>query len=64
MSHRHVIHLDQNAFFASVEQAMNPELCGKQIAVIGRGRTVVTTSSYESRSFGVKTGMSTWQTRE
>ncbi len=64
MNHRQILHLDQNAFFASVEQAMNPELRGKAIAVIGRGRTVVTTSSYEARAFGVKTGMNTWQARQ
>jgi DNA polymerase-4 len=53
-----------NAFFASVEQQANPELKGKPIAVIGRGRTVVTTASYEARAFGVKTGMNTWQARQ
>lgn len=61
MNHRQILHLDMNAFFASVEQAMNLELRGKAIAVIGRGRTVVTTSSYDARAFGVKTGMNTWQ---
>jgi DNA polymerase-4 len=64
VSHRHILHIDQNSFFASVEQAMNPELRGKPIAVIGRGRTVVTTSSYEARAFGVRTGMNTWQARQ
>ena len=53
-----------NAFFASVEQQANPELQGKPIAVIGRGRTVVTTASYEARAFGVKTGMNTWQAKQ
>ena len=62
MSHRVVIHLDQNAFFASVEQQANPELRGKPIAVIGsHGRTVITTASYEARKFGVKTGMAKWE---
>jgi len=58
---RIIMHIDMNAFFASVEQQANPEYQGKPIAVIGRGRTVVTTASYEARSFGVKTGMNTWQ---
>jgi DNA polymerase-4 len=51
-----------NAFFASVEQANNPELRGKAIAVTGgHGRTVITTSSYEARAKGVKTGMAIWE---
>lgn len=58
------MHLDMNAFFASVEQQTNPELQGKPIGVIGRGRTVVTTASYEARAFGVKTGMNTWQAKQ
>ena len=47
-----------DAFFASVEQHDNPDLKGKPIAVTGAGeRTVITTSSYEARQYGVKTGM-------
>lgn len=61
---RIIMHCDMNAFFASVEQQNDPKLRGKPIAVIGRGRTVVTTSSYEARAFGVKTGMNTWQARQ
>jgi DNA polymerase-4 len=58
------MHLDLNAFFASVEQQANPELQGKPIAVVGSaGRTVITTSSYEARAFGVKTGMAIWEAR-
>lgn len=60
--HRVILHLDLNAFFASVEQQANPELQGKPIAVVGGGgRTVITTSSYEARAFGVKTGMAKWE---
>lgn len=59
---RSIIHLDLNAFFASVEQQANPELRGKPIAVVGAGhRTVITTASYEARAFGVKTGMAIWE---
>lgn len=47
-----------NAYFASVEQSINPSLRGKPIVVCGEGRTVVTTASYEARKLGVKTGMS------
>src|SRR5512136_2067604 len=64
MSYRVILHIDMNAFFASVEQQVNPELQGKPIAVIGRGRTVVTTASYEARAWGVKTGMNSWQARQ
>jgi DNA polymerase-4 len=60
--HRSIIHLDMNAFFASVEQQANPELKGKPIAVVGAShRTVITTASYEARAFGVKTGMAIWE---
>ncbi len=56
--------VDMDAFFASVEQRDNPELRGKPIAVTGAGeRTVVTTSSYEARAYGVKTGMTTYEAK-
>jgi DNA polymerase-4 len=56
--------VDMDAFFASVEQKDNPALRGKPIAVTGAGeRTVVTTSSYEARSFGVKTGMTVYEAK-
>ncbi|BCS53883.1 DNA polymerase IV [Geobacter sp. SVR] len=59
---RTIIHVDMNAFFASVEQQDNPDLRGKPIAVVGRGnRAIVTTASYEARAFGVRTGMAKWE---
>ncbi|MEI7450140.1 MAG: hypothetical protein WCJ75_11000 [Desulfomonile sp.] len=59
---RVIIHIDMNAFFASVEQQTNPALRGKPIAVLGsNGRTVITTASYEARKYGVKTGMTIWE---
>lgn len=64
MTHRTILHIDMNAFFASVEQAMNPALRGRPIAVVGSAkRTVITTSSYEARKFGVKTGMAVWEAK-
>lgn len=54
-----------DAFFASVEQRDNPSLRGLPIAVTGAGeRTIITTSSYEARAFGVKTGMTLRQARK
>lgn len=61
---RIVMHLDMNAFFASVEQSANPEFQGRPIAVTGSGhRTIITTASYEARKFGVKTGMAIWEAK-
>ena len=60
-----ILCVDMDAFFASVEQRDNPALRGKPIAVAGAGeRTVITTSSYEARAFGVKTGMTTYQAKK
>ncbi len=59
---RVILHIDMDAYFASVEQTVNPQLKGKPIAVTGSGkRTVITTSSYEARKYGVKTGMTVWE---
>lgn len=52
-----IIHLDADAFFASVEQAENPELRGKAMAVGGERRGIIASASYEARKFGVYTPM-------
>src|ERR1035438_5987328 len=61
---RSIVHLDADAFFASVEQAADARLRGKPIAVGGETRGIIASASYEARKFGIYTPMPTARARK
>src|SRR5690625_2877555 len=64
---RVIYHIDMNSFYASVEMAHDPTLKGKPVAIAGnpkQRRGIIVTSSYEARSFGVRTTMPLWEARK
>ena len=64
---RHILHIDANCYYASVEMQENPALRGKQIAVCGSKEDrhgIVLTASYPAKHMGVKTGMAIWQAKK
>ena len=62
---RKIIHLDLDAFFASVEQKEQPSLRGKPVIICGfnGGRGVVSTASYEAREYGVCSALPAYRAR-
>ena len=61
---RSIVHLDADAFFASVEQAADARLRGRPVAVGGESRGIIASASYEARRFGVYTPMPTVRARK
>ena len=60
---RAILHLDADAFFASCEQAVHPELRGKPV-ITGKERGIVAAASYEAKARGVKRGMSLYEVKK
>jgi DNA-directed DNA polymerase III PolC len=64
MGNRAIVHLDADAFFAAVEQASDPKLRNRPVAVGGEKRGIIASASYEARKYGVYTPMPTSRARK
>ncbi len=60
---RAILHIDGDAFFTSVEQALHPALRGKPV-VTGKERGIIACASYEAKALGIKRGISLWDARK
>ena len=60
---RAILHVDGDAFFTSVEQALHPALRGKPV-VTGKERGIIACASYEAKAIGIKRGISLWDARK
>lgn len=59
-----ILHMDMDAFFASVEELANPFIRGKPLVIAGPGeRSIITTASYPARKYGIRTGMTVGQAK-
>lgn len=64
---RHILHVDQNCFYAAVEMQRHPELRDSPLAVCGSQEErhgIVLTANYIAKPFGIRTGMAIWQARQ
>src|SRR6266566_6244652 len=64
MRQRAIVHIDADCFFAAVEQASDPRLRNRPVAVGGEKRSIIASASYEARKFGVYTPMPTVRARK
>lgn len=60
---RAILHLDGDAFFTSVEQAVHPELKGRPV-VTGKERGIIACASYEAKRIGIKRGLALWEAQK
>lgn len=60
---KYILHLDADAFFASCEQAVNPQYRGKPV-ITGKERGIVSAASYEAKKYGIKRGVPLWEVKK